>query len=193
MIFYATKKAIERYKIKTIDKYDDSVKIIAQNIIDKETGDGIFEWGMKLFYFDKRKCIALMNYASKFTLFLVDVKMSELSYICNYLSGYLLDLYKDDEEMRNILLPKYLTESTVYIFDSIKDKSMITHLNHIVSNFAFDGYRFYDFIDNGILRTLEINKQVNFNFVVTDKIDGKKNYILPGIRFKELLMQRYKN
>lgn len=180
MIFYATKKTIERYKIKTIDKYDDSVKIIAQNIIDKETGDGIFEWGMKLFYFDKRKCIALMNYASKFTLFLVDVKMSELSYICNYL-------------LRNILLPKYLTESTVYIFDSIKDKSMITHLNHIVSNFAFDGYRFYDFIDNGILRTLEINKQVNFNFVVTDKIDGKKNYILPGIRFKELLMQRYKN
>lgn len=148
---------------------------------------------MKLFYFDRRKCLAAMNFASKFTVFLIDIKMSELSDIGNYLSRYLVELFQDDEEMQNILLPKYLTESAVCIFAPIKDKSMISHLNRIVSDFALDGYKFYDFLENGILNTMAINELVNFDFVVSDKIDGKVAYIIPGKRFKELLSERYMN
>ena len=70
---------------------------------------------------------------------------------------------------------------------------MISHLNRIISDFALDGYRFYDFIENGILKTKEINHLVNFNFIVSDNIDGKREYITPGKRFKELLSEKYFN
>lgn len=70
---------------------------------------------------------------------------------------------------------------------------MIAHVNHIISNFAWDGDRFFDFIKDGIMNTKEINKQVNFYYVVSDKIDGKKQYIVPAQRFKELLTERYMN
>lgn len=193
MIFYATKKTFERYKIKTVEEFSEPIREFAKELIEKESGDRLLDWGMKLFYFDGRKCFAVMNFASKFTIFLIDIKVDELSNAGNYIAKYMLELYKNDKEMINFLLPKYLTESSQCVFAPLKDKSMISHLNHIVSNFAFDGYRFYDFIENNILNTIEINTQVNFDYVVSDTIDGKKEYIVPGKRFKELLIERYMN
>ena len=51
-----------------------------------------------------------------------------------------------------------------------------------------DGYRFYDYIENNILNTIEINKDANWNHLVI--ID--KKYILPGEVFKKELIERYK-
>lgn len=148
---------------------------------------------MKLFYFDRRKCIVAMNFASKFTVFLFDIKVDDLSNVGNFISDYLFELYKDDEEMTSFLLPKYLDEAPHCVFAPLKDKSIISYLNNMVSGFACDGYRFYDFIENNILKTIEINIQVNFDYIVSDKIDGKKDYIFPGKRVKELLVERYMN
>lgn len=193
MIFYATKKTFERYKLKTVEEFSEPIGNYVKGLIEREKDDRLFEWGMKLFYFDRRKCLVAMNFASKFTVFLMDIKVDELSDVGNFLCYYLTELYKDDEEMQSFLLPKYLSESAQCVFAPLKDKSMISHLNHMVSDFALDGYRFYDFIENGILKTVEINKQANFNFVVSDTIDGKKDYIFPGKRFKTLLVERYMN
>lgn len=55
-----------------------------------------------------------------------------------------------------------------------------------------DGYRLYDFIDDGILKTVELNRQINKNYIMTDMIDGKKQYFFPVERFAELLEEYYK-
>ena len=34
--------------------------------------------GLKLFYFDRRKCVQAANFASKLTLFLFDIKNEEI-------------------------------------------------------------------------------------------------------------------
>lgn len=52
-----------------------------------------------------------MNLASKFTAFLMDIKVDELSDVGNFLCYYLTELYKNDKEMQSFLLPKYLSES----------------------------------------------------------------------------------
>ncbi len=78
--------------------------------------------------------------------------------------------------------------------ESKKQRIVLTHQNYfLMTHFALDGYKFYDFIENGILNTIAINGLVNFDFVVSDKIDGKMTYITPGNHFKELLSERYMN
>ncbi len=46
-----------------------------------KTGDQLLEWGLKLFYFDGMKCVQAVNFASKLTLFLFDIKNEEIGYI----------------------------------------------------------------------------------------------------------------
>ena len=58
---------------------------------------------------------------------------------------------------------------------------------------GWDGERFFDFIKDGIMNIKEINRQVNFDFLVSDSIDGKSDYIFPAEHFKELLTEKYMN
>jgi hypothetical protein len=58
--------------------------------------------------------------------------------------------------------------------------------------FANDGDAFYDYFENGILQTKKMNHNVNFEWMVTQTINGKTKYIYPGERFKELLLKRYR-
>ena len=58
--------------------------------------------------------------------------------------------------------------------------------------FLKDGYRLYDFIENGILKTINLNRKVNKEYLVSDKIDGKTKYYFPAERFEELLINYYK-
>ncbi len=78
MIIYVTKQTFERYKLKLPEDLKPPMNELAQAVMEKESGDKLCEWGGKLFYFDGRKCIQIVNFASKFTLFLVDVKMKDL-------------------------------------------------------------------------------------------------------------------
>ena len=55
-----------------------------------------------------------------------------------------------------------------------KDKSIISTLNSTQSRFAEDGYRFYEFINDGILHTRDINREVNSNWLFTMKINNRR-------------------
>ena len=68
MIIYATKQTRERYNLPKIENMPNDLKIFNQTIIEKESGNELLEWGAKLFYFDSKKCLQLVNFASKFTL-----------------------------------------------------------------------------------------------------------------------------
>lgn len=146
--------------------------------------------GAKLFYFDRRKCIQIVNFASKFTLFLMDIKVSDLENIGNLVSYYLLELYKHDRKMTKAL-EKMLEENFVTCFSKLTDKSAIATLNITQSRFAQDGYRFYEFIRGGILYSMEINHDVNFKWLFTMKANGKTEYFYSGEKFREIVLNRY--
>lgn len=190
MIFYATKETVERLRIQTIDKLNDKSKLIAQTIIDNQSEDNLLEWGMKLFYFDRRKCLQVMNFASKFTIFIFDIKVNDMDNIPNIVATYLLELYKDDEIVIK-LLKRLFSNYSLCTFSKLTNRSIISSLNHNQFEFALDGYQFYKYISNGVLNTIQINKDVNYDYFVIQKRSGKTVYFLPGDRFRELIIERY--
>ena len=62
----------------------------------------------------------------------------------------------------------------------ITDRSIIASLNHNQIEFADDGYAFYDYIENGVLKSKEINRKINWEHLTTQMINGKKDYIYPA-------------
>ncbi len=190
MIIYVTKQTRERYKLKMPQELSPPKDFYTKMLVLKESGDEILEWGCKLFYFDGRKCVQLVNFASKFTVFLCDIKVADMNTLGDRLANYLLEMFKDDTLMYHCI-EKMLEESPLFCFDKLANKSIISTLNKNQLDFAFDGYRFYDYIDNGILRTLQINHDVNFDWLVTKEINGKKEYVFLGELFRKLMIQRY--
>jgi len=148
------------------------------------------EWGIKLFYCDGKKCLQAVNFASKFTLFLFDIKIEDLVNIGSLMVEYMLDLYQDDPEMIKCLHRMF--EQDQYIaFAPLKNRSMISTLNLTQSDYAFDGQRFWEYVKNGVLHTREINRDVNFNYFFTYTAIGLKDYYLPAELFRELVVKAY--
>lgn len=104
MILYATKQTIERYKLKMPDELSPEMSALAHAGIERDTGSMLREWGIKLFYFDGRKCLQAVNFASKFTLFLFDIKIGDLMNIGPLMVEYMLDLYQNDPKMIKCLI-----------------------------------------------------------------------------------------
>lgn len=190
MIIYGTKQTIERFKFPITDKLPDDLRQMAKLITLKEQGTRLFEWGAKIFYFDGRKCLQVVNFASKFTLFLFDLKVSNVKNVGNLAANYMFEIYKEDKEMQTYL-EKYFAEAPIVCFEKLTDRSAIATLNHTQLEFADDGYAFFRYIENGVLQTLKINRIINFDWFFTMKINGKTEYITSGVRFKELLKERY--
>ena len=190
MIMYVTKETFERYKLKPPEDLKPPLDELARTVIEKEAGDRLCEWGGKLFYFDRRKCIQIVNFASKFTLFLVDVKLSDLPKIGDYIAEYIFDIYSADKEMLSAL-GRMFEEHRYMCFSKLTDKSIISTLNSTQSRFAEDGYRFYDFISDGILHTKDINRKINCDWLFTMTINKKTDYFYACEKFRELVLERY--
>ena len=103
MIYYATKETIQRYKLKTPEQLRPEIAPLVQTVVQRERGNRIYEWGCKLFYFDRRKCLQIMHFETKLVVFLVDLKMKDLEHAANAVANYLMDMYSDDVQMRKAL------------------------------------------------------------------------------------------
>ena len=190
MIIYCTKQTMERYKLKKPNEYKDHImREIAEKVYEREKDDRILEWGAKLFYFDRKKCIQFMNFASKLTIIAVDIKIDDLKNLGNTIAEYLLYLYEDNKEMTNIL-ERLFEKHPIVIFDKLVDKSIIASLDRNQSFILDDGYRLYEYIEDNILKTRKFNKDIN-KIPVMQKIEGKQEYIFPTDRFEELLKNYY--
>lgn len=192
MILYLTKQTFERYKIVPPEKMRSPIKEITAQTLEKEQGNSLLEWGGKLFYFDRRKCIQFTNFASKFTIFLFDFKVGDLQYIGDGIYQYLFDFYKDNAKMK-ILLRRLANEHPVCVFDRLKNRSVIATLNHTQTDFALDGYRFYDYIENNVLQSKKINRVLNSECLFSEKVEGKSfpNYFYSGEKFESCLREYY--
>ncbi len=191
MILYGTKETMTRFKLKMPEELSDPlIAALGQAALARETGDRLGEWGVKLFYFDRRKCLQAVNFASKLTIFLFDIKVAEVGKIGNELAHYLLHIYKDDAEMLG-LLERYFEECPIACFMPLKDKSIIATLNHTQSDYLWNGERLWEYIRGGILHTLELNWDVNWNWIFSQKNGEKREYMFPAERFAQLLRERY--
>ncbi len=186
-----TKETFERYKFKMPEDFSDPISgAIASAILQRESGDRLLEWGGKLFYFDRRKCLQVVNFASKLTFVLVDIKMDDREYIGNIIANYMFKLYDGNKKMTR-LLERLFKEYLTVCFSRLKDKSIIATLNHIQTDYLLDGYRLGYFIRDGILHTVDLNNKINREWLFTQKIDGKTEYIYPAERFERLMYERY--
>ena len=190
MIIYVTKETSDKYKLKLPKDLKPPLDELARAVIEKEAGDRLCEWGGKLFYFDRRKCIQIVNFASKFTLFLVDVKLSDLPNLGAYIAEYIFDIYSEDKEMLSAL-ERMFEDHRYMCFSKLTDKSIISTLNSTQSRFAEDGYRFYDFISDGVLHTKDINRKINSDWLFTMTINKKTDYFYAREKFRALVLEQY--
>ena len=189
MIYYATKETMQRYKLKTPEQLRPEIAPLVQAVVQRERGNRIYEWGCKLFYFDRRKCLQVMHFETKLVVFLVDLKMKDLEHAANAVANYLMDMYSDDVQMRKAL-ENYFTASPLVCFDRITDRSIIASMNAVQTRWAWDGYRFYDYIQDGILHTRRINREVN-EMPVTRKVNGKEEWFVPYELFSQTIKKRF--
>ncbi|MCI7402148.1 MAG: hypothetical protein MSH40_05680 [Christensenella sp.] len=191
MIYYATQQTLERYKLNTPENFQSETGDIVRMIANKERGNRLYEWGCKLFYFDRRKCLQVVHFASKLTIFLIDIKMDDIVYATNAVAQYIFDIYDGDKMMKRAL-ERYFKSSPIVVFDKITDRSIIATLNKTQSDWAEDGYYFYEFIINGILQTKEINRKINRDWIFTRKVNGKTEYIRSAEEFEKLIKENFK-
>ncbi|NVP23169.1 DUF6933 domain-containing protein [Treponema phagedenis] len=192
MIIYATKQTFERYKLKLPHELTPPINKIAEMIIEMESGNELLEWGAKLFYFDGKKCIQVVNFASKFTLCLVDIKIKDLELIGHIIIHYLLTLYEKEPPMLRAI-EKMAQDSPAFCFAKLTNRSAISTLNLIQRELLDDGRLFSTHLKDGILHTIEINRFINFKWIFGVRLMEKDGHVYAGDRFRELLLERYGN
>lgn len=190
MIYYATKQTLERYKLNTPENFQSEMGDIVRMIAEKERGNHLYEWGCKLFYFDRRKCLQVVHFASKLTIFLIDVKMDNIVYAANAVAQYIFDIYDSDKIMQRAV-ERYFHCSPMVIFDKLTDKSVIARLNMTQRDWALDGDRFYNYIKDGILQTKEMNRDVNRKHIFGRTVNGKKKYYFPADEFERIIKENF--
>lgn len=190
MIYYATKQTLERYKLNTPENFQSEMGDIVRMIAEKERGNHLYEWGCKLFYFDRRKCLQVVHFASKLTIFLIDVKMDDIVYAANAVAQYIFDIYDSDKIMQRAV-ERYFHSAPMVIFDKLTDKSVIARLNMTQRDWALDGDRFYNYIKDGILQTKEMNRDVNRKHIFGRTVNGKKEYYFPADEFERIIKENF--
>lgn len=189
MIVYATRETLQRYQLNTPEEASPEMAPLLQAVKQREAGQRIYEWGCKLFYFDGKKCLQLMHFDTRLVIYLVNLKVADLEYVGNAVASYLMEMYASDRKMCRAL-EVFFASAPVLIFDRITDRSMINSLNSRLTNWAMDGYRFYNYISDGILHTKQINRDVN-DVPAPVIVDGRKEWFTPYETFAEVIKKRF--
>lgn len=191
MILYATNKTIKELNLpmpqEKLSNFDNN---FALQVINEQTDDDLLEWGIKTFYFNDIKCLQAVNFASRLTIFLFDVRKEEIAYIANGVATYLLEIYGNDTKMKRVLM-KFFSDYPSSTFSKLTNKSISSVLNHNQHYYAEDGERFQKYIKNNVLNSRQINKDFNWKQLITRNINGKNAYVFPAEYFKKLILERY--
>ncbi len=190
MIIYLTKKTIDRFGVQMPEEMEPPQKELGAAVLGREQGDGLFEWGGKIFYVRRKKCIQFVNFATRFTVYAVDVKKDEIYDMSNYIAWCVFDVYKDDDLM-TAALKRMFTDNPISCFSRLTDKSVISALNYNQRAFMWDGERLGRYIEDGVLYLTDANYDANYRWITSMRINGKRDYHYSGERFRDLVMRRY--
>ena len=97
------------------------------------------------------------------------------------------ELYSEDEEIKSALI-RLVGTRLLLCFSKLTDRRIISSLNTTQRIFAADGENFRKYIEDGMMNTIEINRTVNFEFPVSDMIEGKTKSFYLGERSRELVV-----
>ena len=187
MIFYATKKMLELYEIPQMGVLTPAQAENEKAVVEKEKGDDIFEWGANVFLFEGQHCIQLMNFTSKFSVFLFNIGRDALVHLQHLVAYYVTDMYKDDPEMTDVL-KKYFAEGIGIAYDRLVNKSIMSSMVHVMGDDMSEGERFYRFVVAKKLQTKKVNYWINFERSFYNK---DSEAFFSGKKFKEVLLARF--
>lgn len=191
MIIYPTSRTLEHYEIKLYNELSSSALPQAKMIFERDSGDALREWGLSLFDFLGRNCLVVMNYASKFALFLFDVKVNDMQSFGNIIAYYMLELYAGDKEMTNSLL-RMFEQDHMLIFAPIRNRTLTVQLNAKIKELHSKRRLFCEYIDcNRKLHTRHINYEINFAQPGKYNINGEEAFLKPGLYFRKRIVERY--
>lgn len=71
-------------------------------------------------------------------------------------------------------------------------KLTVSTLNRTEMSWLDYGYKLYDYIDDGILNTVDLNKELNRQWLFGIKKGNKKEYVYGAEEFERLMKERYK-
>lgn len=150
----------------------------------------LFHWGGKIFYLGGKKCIQLLNFASKLCICLFFINKKDLADLEDLVFGYLKEIYKDDFQMTWIL-DDYYKDMGPRAYGPLKDRRVIASLNKnqldLIESRILD-----DYVEDYMVQTIDFNNFINTCWV-SDMVNGKREYIKPEERFAELLKEYYRN
>lgn len=192
MIIYGTKQTMERYGIPQIKEIQDlKQKEKATDIYNAEHGDRMLEWGTKIFYFERRKCLQVCHFASKITFVFLDFKKKDIPTLYALVARCMFALYEDKPDMQNLLTHLW-EEHGETCFEKLTDRKIISSMNYFQSAYIEFSGLLYDLIEElGNLDMIEMNKKINKDHIVSEKINGKTDYYFPIKKFEELLKEYY--
>lgn len=192
MIFYATAKTMQLYNLKPPDRLSPASIPLAAELLARETGDRLKEWCVKQVYFAGKRCIVMMNHATRFTLFLYDISAHDMDCLSEIMAIHLFELFAGDDEMLHCL-HAMLSENKYCVFAPAQDRSAIAALNHIYKDACSNGARFQSYVDyRNVLHTRQINYDMNFKWLQGLKADGTRDSIAAGPLFKQMVLDRYR-
>ena len=190
MVLYITQRTADKYLLKMPHELSNPMKPVVYEVMRRERGKSIFEWGAKLFYFEGKKCLQVMNFETKLTFFLFNVTMTVMEELAKWLVDYMFLLYSDNDKMTKCI-KKYVDDSKFIYFDLLEDKNIITTINHTHRIFVEEERRLYDFMDNGVPNVAEINRKINFEWFFPKKEGDQICYFYSGKMFEEVLAKKY--
>ncbi len=80
------------------------------------------------------------------------------------IAHYMMDIYSENKEMTG-LLEKLFEEHPIVCFSKLTDRSIISALNRFQTCYPVDGYRLYDYIENGVLEFYNFICEF-YNFII---------------------------
>ena len=188
MIIYATQKTRERLVLQTVNELSLPLRIFAQEVLKEGKGNELLEWGAKMFYFGGKKCVQLVNFASRLTLFIFNVTVNGVLDLGNRIADNIKALYKNKP---NVIekIEKMFEQHPAVCFEKLTNKSMITILNNNL--LAFDDRFYASFFPDKKVNPIKMTHFVNFNFPQKVTINGAREYVMSGEYFEELLLKSF--
>ncbi len=177
MIIYGTKQTVDRYKINF-------------TVSNEEVND-LFKFGIKLFYYNGKKCLQVINFATKLTIVLYNVSKDDLKHLDEIISIRIFEIFKEDASFVE-LLGKYFTNAIGVEYGKLSNRSITSTLSRNEYMFIED-LEVEEFNDvDSFFPYCEINKFINFENLATKTINKKTRYFLPAEEFKQAVIEYYK-
>jgi len=186
MILYPTKKTAEVFGAPMADSATDPVLTPVINaVLNAEKGNGLQEWGLKLFYLQGKKCLQAIHFASHFTVVLFDVRKADLPETANRIAMTVFDAFDGEPETQEALAGLF-RKGPISVWDRLQNKSVLSSLNRNES-MLLTNWGFYEsFAAKGKLNPKEVHKFINFEYPVSLHFRGSSRYGYTGEVLREL-------